>query len=635
MKRWYFFLIAFFLAAHNTGAQSVTIQVNANEGRRAVSPYIYGRNNNFSDNPSSPTSASNISLYKEAGLRLARENGGNNATKYNWRRKISSHPDWYNNVYSHDWDYASQAILAAIPQMQTMWAFQLIGKTASNKNNNFNDWGYNGSQWWSGVAQNLAGGGVVNPAGGSHALADGNPDLYLMSWPADSTTKILTHWFRNGGLGLPQQRFLYWSMDNEPEIWNGTHDDIMHTQLSAADFMNLYFAVAKKARERFPDIKLTGPVPANEWQWYKWGDESLNIDGNYYCWLEYFIKRVADEQKATGIRLLDVLDIHWYPGESSGTDIVQMYRVFYDKTYTYPGANGVKTINGGWDGSITKEYIFQRINDWLVKYFGENHGITLALTETAINSSDANIISVAYASMLGTFANNGVEIFTPWSWKTGMWETLHLFSRYAKNNSVSSESTLDASVSGYTTINSASDSMTVILVNRDLSSTLNTTVNISGFSVPNGSYTTKRLSTLPSSETFISHTSNALKSSTVNVSGNSFTISLPALSTTAVILKGTGTGIGEEAHAYFAAQSLRLYPNPAVSTISVDFKNDGPLSSDVVIFDLTGRRIESLRWTNSGQSPLTINVENYTEGIYFVRISNDIFTRTLKFFVVR
>ncbi len=63
--------------------------------------------------------------------------------------------------------------------MQTMWAFQLIGKVAANKNNNFNDWGYNGSQWWSGVAQNLAGGGQVNPAGGSQALVNGNPDLYL------------------------------------------------------------------------------------------------------------------------------------------------------------------------------------------------------------------------------------------------------------------------------------------------------------------------------------------------------------------------------------------------------------------------------------------------------------------------
>ena len=75
-------------------AQNITLQVNANEGRIPVSPYIYGRNNNLSDNPSSPTTADKINLYKEAGLRFARENGGNNATKYNWRRKLGSHPDW-------------------------------------------------------------------------------------------------------------------------------------------------------------------------------------------------------------------------------------------------------------------------------------------------------------------------------------------------------------------------------------------------------------------------------------------------------------------------------------------------------------------------------------------------------------
>ena len=53
-------------------------------------PYIYGRNNTF-DKPAS--------FYKDAGLRFVRMNGGNNATKYNWRKKITSHPDWYNNVY--------------------------------------------------------------------------------------------------------------------------------------------------------------------------------------------------------------------------------------------------------------------------------------------------------------------------------------------------------------------------------------------------------------------------------------------------------------------------------------------------------------------------------------------------------
>ena len=41
-------------------------------------------------------------------------------------------------------------------------------------------------------------------------------------------------------------------MDNEPEIWVGTHDDVMHQQIAAEEFMQLYFKVAKAARARFP-----------------------------------------------------------------------------------------------------------------------------------------------------------------------------------------------------------------------------------------------------------------------------------------------------------------------------------------------------------------------------------------------
>src|SRR5450759_3671171 len=143
-------------------AQDVVVTVNATDGKKAVSPYIYGRNGSFSNSFGTTASAADIALVKDAGVNLTRENGGNNATKYNWRKKISSHPDWYNNVYDHDWDAMSKNIVANVPDMQVMWAFQLIGKVASNKNNNFNDWGYNQSQSWSGCAQNLAGGGTVN-----------------------------------------------------------------------------------------------------------------------------------------------------------------------------------------------------------------------------------------------------------------------------------------------------------------------------------------------------------------------------------------------------------------------------------------------------------------------------------------
>jgi len=39
-------------------------------------------------------------------LGITRETGGNNQTRYNWRKKLTVHPDWYNNVYQHDWDYS-------------------------------------------------------------------------------------------------------------------------------------------------------------------------------------------------------------------------------------------------------------------------------------------------------------------------------------------------------------------------------------------------------------------------------------------------------------------------------------------------------------------------------------------------
>ncbi|HSC38484.1 MAG TPA: glycoside hydrolase family 44 protein, partial [Chitinophagaceae bacterium] len=206
-------------------------------GRKPVSPFIYGRNNSLSDDPSNPVSTAIWQRYLDAGLNFYRENGGNNLTKYNWRLKLSSHPDWYNNVYPSDWDFAAASLQQHIPAAQGMWGFQLLGQVAQNNTHNFNDWAYNNSQWWSGTAQNLAGGGTINTGGGGQALVNGDTSLYLEHWNADSTTGILNHWFGNGGLGLDSTKTRYWNMDNEVEIWSGTHDDAMPVQLDAESFM--------------------------------------------------------------------------------------------------------------------------------------------------------------------------------------------------------------------------------------------------------------------------------------------------------------------------------------------------------------------------------------------------------------
>ena len=532
-------------------AQTVNITVDVTQNRKPVYPAIYGINNALSDDPSSPLVTADWQRLKDAGIKLFRNNNGNNATKYNWRLKLSSSPDWYNNVYPSDWDFAAKSLQTNIPGAQGLFALQLIGKAASDATHNFDDWGYNHAAWWPGVHQNLAGGGTVDPTNNSpKGLVEGNTSLYLKDWPADSTVKIFDKWFGTaaGSLNLNATTFQYWNMDNEPEIWYSTHDDAMPQQPTAEQFMQMYFKVAKAARAKFPNIKLVGPVPCSEWNWFAWYDNNgfknskIAYNGTNYTWIEYFIKRIGEEQKATGIRLLDVVDLHTYLSASSEAELLQVHRVFYDKTFDYPGANGLKlTSPNGWDEGITKEYIFARINDWLTQYLGTGHGVTLGSTESGWDNFNQMPQALSYASILGVFANEGVEVFTPWYWSPSYWEVIHLFSRYSKNISVQSTSSDDNNISAYSTTNSTSDSLTVVLVSRYPTGTKNVKITLSNFNIPDGSYKTLTLDSLPgdnTTQTFVSHTTNALKSRNVAVSGGSMTLNLPPYSITSVILKG-------------------------------------------------------------------------------------------------
>ena len=567
---------------------------------------------------------------------MFRENGGNNATKYNWRRKLSSHPDWYNNVYAHDWDYEAQSLQDNMPDARGMWAFQLIGYAAANNQNNFNDWVYNGSQWWEGVANNWAGGG--GPSEG-----EGDPELYLMEWPPDSTVGILDQWFGDTGLGFEEERFQYWNMDNEVEIWNNTHDDVMPTAISAEAYMQRFFDVAKKARAKFPEIKIVGPVPCNEWFWYNWSDGKVDYNGSSYPWLEYFILRIAEEQDAAGIHLLDVLDVHFYPSESNADEIVQLHRIWFDEAYDYPGANGVKVTDpSGWNNNITNEYIFGRCGAWLEQYIGADHGVTFSVSETGLNTDDPDVVAVWYASNLGVFADNGIEFFTPWEWENEMWEVLHLFSRYAKNTRVISLSEDEETVSAYSSINSAGDSLTVILVNRLINSAQDVNVKIDDFSMEDGIYEALMLNDLSENMTFISHTNNALEEGTVSVVSDSFNITLPSLSITAVILNGEGTTSAVEASKPQDYDfTLHNYPNPfnPITTIlySVETQNNMSQQVDLSIYNVLGQKICTLvsEKQKAGRYQVEWNASGLNSGVFIVQLISGLKSKSKKILLVK
>lgn len=549
-----FFTVAAFgtlFAASPTLAIDITVDANA--GIKKISPYLYGRNiDKISDGNAEVTEEESafINQMLEAGIHMLRANNGNNATRYNWRHKMTVHPDWYNNVYSHDWAITAQKVLDKMPGVDAMYAFQLTGYAASSTNYNFPDWNWKQEHGtYATQTFDLAGGGEVSEDGKTLIKA-GDPSLYNMEWPADSTVAIIPHW--KDELKFDMSRFKYWSMDNEMEIWRGTHSDL-DLPVTGDFLVERYIDVAKKARAQWKDIKLTGPVAANEWQWcsvssYNKEDRPKGEDRNY-CWLEYFIMKVAEEQKKSGVRLLDVFDIHWYPSEKDYESRVNWHRVMFDTTYNYPGANGIKMVGGNWDNKITKEYIFVRINQWLEKYFGKDHGITLGITETSILDNDPMVTALIYASFLGTMQDNGVEIFTPWTWGDGMYETVHLFSRYGHPNRVQSTSSNDSLVSAYSSISNKGDSLTVIFVNRAEKDAQDIDLNLANFA-SDGTVKTLTLQNLKG-ETFVSHTSNALKENAVEAKSqggtttatgysiNRFKMTLPAKSITAVLLTTT------------------------------------------------------------------------------------------------
>ncbi|HEX3020452.1 MAG TPA: glycoside hydrolase family 44 protein [Chitinispirillaceae bacterium] len=533
-------IIIVLITALSLHIDAVEIIVDANSGRKPVSPWIYGQNNAdiFVQNKNT-VSAEKCQLLKEAGVRMFRLNGGNNLTKYNWRKKLGSHPDWYNNVYATDWDHKVKTFLENTIETQIFMGFQLLGWAASSSDYNFNDWAYNQSQWWCGASQNLAGGGEADSTC-SGKEKKGNPNLYLMDWPADSTTAILDHWFADGGLGFDKNRCLYWNMDNEPECWVSTHDDVTPKDISAEDYMQRYFKVAKLARQKFPEIKLMGPVPCNEWFWYTWNSQVISEGQKTYTWLEYFIKRISDEQKATGLRLLDVIDVHFYPSKDDADLSMQLHRIWFDTSWVYRDAGGSRYLYPNQVDSVKKEYIFERCRRWCNQYLGPDNGVTFSCSEYGQVSDDPSVRAVSYASQLGTFANEGVEVFTPWDWMPGQWEVLHLFSRYAGATRVESISNLDSLVSAYSSISKYEDTLTMIFVNRDRNNTRNANVTIKNF-VPDGTtFLALQLNDLPENETFKTHESNALSKGSITLDNGKFSIDLPTVSVTAVIIAKKG-----------------------------------------------------------------------------------------------
>jgi hypothetical protein len=231
---------------------------------------------------------------------------------------------------------------------------------------------------------------------------------------------------------------------------------------------------------------------------------------------------------------------------------------------------------------------------------------------------------------MGEFMKNGVEIFTPWSWKPGMWEALHLFSRYSEDFIVEAESDDETYVSAYPTINAASDSMTIFLINRHTTNTMDIQVNVRDFTIKNEPIQLYTLSELPSNETFISHTENALKTKQIDIPVYYISVQLEPLSVNALLLQAAPISLTEPES---AQMGLQVFPNPSSGLLSIEFNVGKASQVSVELYNGNGQKMTTLSQTQSfsGKNHFEANLSDYPPGIYWITLRSDNFNETRKF----
>ena len=244
----------------------------------------------------------------------------------------------------------------------------------------------------------------------------------------------------------------------------------------------------------------------------------------------------------------------------------------------------------------------------------------VGVTETGIESSDANINSIWYGSTIGEFMKQNVEVFTPWSWKNGMWETLHLFARYNQPFYLHANSSNDSLVSVLATISESKESLSILLINRALTNSTDVEINLSNYDLPDGSYQTLVLSNLPQEETFVSHTVNALKEEATIFNDGKANITLAPLSTTTIVLNSRGpSGMSDEN----APSKLKVYPTSASEVLHIS-----GLNGDCTI-QLISAEGQPVMFSSVSESGTTLNIGHLPDGYYLCAVTMGHITQTV------
>lgn len=204
-------------------------------------------------------------------------------------------------------------------------------------------------------------------------------------------------------------------LDNEPDIWHSTHARIVPRNLTYAEIIanNVEFATAIK--KVAPKALVYGP---SSYGWQGFRRFQGASDANDRDFLDVYLAAMKAAEAKAGRRLLDVLDIHWYPeAKGGGKRIttpedagglaearVQAPRSLWDPTY----------VEDSWISDVLGKKPIALLPGVMKQIETHYPGTKLAINEYHYGGERSASGAVAQADVLGVFGRYGLYVACNW-----------------------------------------------------------------------------------------------------------------------------------------------------------------------------------------------------------------------------
>jgi hypothetical protein len=393
-------------------ASQVGFAINSTQDVRSISRFIYGLNG---WDPS----------VRPANLTLSRS-GGNRMTAYNWETNDSNAGADFqnqNDTFLGGGNVPNGAVKPGLEAARAAGAgmlvtMPLIGFVSADHNGG-GDVALSGPNY---LATRFR---VSSPRKGApFVLAPVTTDGFVYQ---DEYVNFLDKTYP-GAFAAANNPIMI-SLDNEPDLWQSTHarlrgDGTVGSQAGTtatyAEMVQRTVAYADAAKDIVPAAQIFGPVNYGWQGMVRFQDAADHMNRDF---LEFYLAQMAVAEATTGHRLVDVLDVHWYPeatgvNASGGTTRVtddnidagvvaarkQAPRSLWDSTYTE-----TSWITGCCSGGPIR--LLPRLRE---KISANYPNTKLAITE--YNYGGPNHISggIAQADVLGVFGREGLYAATLW-----------------------------------------------------------------------------------------------------------------------------------------------------------------------------------------------------------------------------